>query len=191
MVTNLVEKGLANLYKAINSLKNMPRQGWVIEGVPKAFAEDVAQHSYEVTLTSLIISLDLKEKGYNINLEKVLVMALLHDLPEAFIGDIIKYMQKYIGRTKEIAEVDALKEFINIDYIVNIHKEYIEGKCLESIIVKISDLVATTIQAIRYYNIGYSGVRRILENTKEHALKLVKELLPDAEEIVVKIFNSL
>ncbi len=191
MVTDLVEKGLTNLYKAINSLKNMPRQGWVIEGVPKAFAEDVAQHSYEVTLTSLIISLDLKEKGYSIDLERVLAMALLHDLPEAFIGDIIKYMQKYIGKAKETAEIDALKEFINIDYIVNIHKEYIKEESLESIIVKISDLVATAVQATRYYNVGYSGVKRILENTKKSALGLVKKLLPDAEEIVMKIFNSL
>lgn len=188
---SLMKKSLTNLYKAINALKNMPRQGWVIEGVPRALAEDVAQHSYEVALTSLIISLNLREKGYVVDLEKILAMALLHDFPEAFIGDIIKYAQKYIGKAKEVAEVEALREFINIDYIIDVHKEYIEGKSLESIIVKISDLVATAAQAIRYYNVGYSEVQRILENTKKEALRLVKEMLPDAEEIVMKIFSSL
>ncbi len=187
----LEEKTLANLYKAINSLKNMPRQGWVIEGVPKAFAEDVAQHSYEVAVTTLVISLNLIEKGYSINLERALAMALLHDLPEAFIGDIIKYAQKYMGNMKEVAEIESLKEFVKIDYIIDVHREYIEGKSLESVIVKISDLVSTAVQASRYYNIGYHGVKRILENTRNNAIRLAEKMLPDAKDIIIKIFNNL
>ncbi len=185
------KENLKDLYKAINSLKNMPRQGWVIEGVPKAFAEDVAQHSYEVALTSLVITLDLRKKGIEIDLGKVLAMALLHDLPEAFVGDIIKYTQRYIGKLKEEAELQSLSEFIRMDYIIKIHSEYIKGISLEALIVKLSDLVATAVQASRYYNLGYKNVKRILDNTREKALKLVREKIPEAEEIVMNILNSI
>ena len=184
------EENIKALYKAIGSLKNIPRQGWVIEGVPKAIAEDVAQHSYEVALTSLIIALDLEKKGIQVDLGKLLSMALIHDLPEAFIGDIIKYMQKYIGRLKEEAEIQSLNEFIGVDYIVQIHSEYIKGENIEALIVKLSDLTATAVQAMRYYNLGYSNVKRILDNTREKALKLAREKIPEAEETIVKIFNS-
>jgi 5'-deoxynucleotidase YfbR-like HD superfamily hydrolase len=42
--------------KKIVSLKNLPRIGWLLEGVPQTFAENVAEHTFEVMIISYLIS---------------------------------------------------------------------------------------------------------------------------------------
>ncbi|MEM7110995.1 MAG: HD family hydrolase [Chloroflexota bacterium] len=66
-----------------NQLKRTARTGWVQRGV--ANAEDVAAHSFGVTFTALIL-VEWIERP--LNLERILMMATLHDLPEALTTDI-------------------------------------------------------------------------------------------------------
>ncbi len=61
----------------------MPRTGWLQRGVPQA--ENVAAHSYGVTLVALYL-LELIEPPLDV--AKVLAFAVLHDLPEAVTSDI-------------------------------------------------------------------------------------------------------
>jgi putative hydrolase of HD superfamily len=66
-----------------NQLKRTPRTGWVQRGVPNA--ENVAAHSFGVVYAILVLA-PLVEA--DINLERALAMAALHDLPEALTTDI-------------------------------------------------------------------------------------------------------
>ncbi len=66
-----------------NQLKRTVRTGWVQRGV--ADAEDVAAHSYGTAFIALVVA-ELIAKP--LNRESILVMALLHDLPESLTTDI-------------------------------------------------------------------------------------------------------
>ena len=66
-----------------NQLKRIPRTGWVQRGVPNA--ENVAAHSFGVVYAVLVLA---PLVGAEINLEKALAMATLHDLPEGLTTDI-------------------------------------------------------------------------------------------------------
>ena len=64
-------------------LKTIPRMGWLQRGV--ASAENVAAHAYSTAIIAMIL-LDKIEQP--VDRYKVLAMVLLHDLPEAIVGDI-------------------------------------------------------------------------------------------------------
>ena len=76
-------------------LKRMPRSGWVYSGIPLTEVESVADHSYMVSLVALILAMQEKQKGKQIDLEKVLIMALTHDLPESVSQDIDRRVRKF------------------------------------------------------------------------------------------------
>jgi len=179
-----------NLVKALGSLKNQARLGWLIEGIPKSIAEDVAQHSFEATMYALLIGYELEKKGENIRMDKLLSMTLLHDLAEAFVGDVVKYLKDRIGGLKEQVEFEAIKEQIKIDYIVNIYKEYVEDNSIEAKIVRLADLLATFIQAKRYYNQGYKHVERILINIYNNIIDMIRKDLPQVKDIVYEVIHS-
>ena len=179
-----------NLVKALGSLKNQTRLGWLIEGIPKSIAEDVAQHSFEATIYALIIGYELEKKGENIKKDKLLSMTLLHDLAEAFVGDVVKYLKDRIGGLKEQIEFEAIREQIKIDYIVNIYKEYIEGDSIEAKIARLADLLATYVQAKRYYNQGYKHVERILINIYNSIINIIRKDLPQAKDVIYEVIHS-
>ncbi len=73
---------IIRFFSKIRKLKEIERSGWVVSGVKKP--ESVADHSFGVALLVMLLG-----KNKNIDLEKALKMALIHDLGEAITGDII------------------------------------------------------------------------------------------------------
>lgn len=66
--------------EAVLALKRVRRAGWVRQGHPDA--ESVADHSFGVAMLCLL------NAPPELDREKLLIMALLHDLAEAVVGDI-------------------------------------------------------------------------------------------------------
>ncbi len=66
-----------------NNLKQMPRAGWLQRGLVQA--ENVAGHSFGTIFIALVMSEIIAQP---LSLEKVLAMAVLHDLPEGVTTDI-------------------------------------------------------------------------------------------------------
>lgn len=56
---------------------------------PQHFSESVAEHSFYVTYFATILVQLLKESGENIDSEKAMTIALIHDMEEMFSGDIL------------------------------------------------------------------------------------------------------
>jgi putative hydrolase of HD superfamily len=145
-------------------LKKMVRSGWLYSGVSKTDVESVADHSYMVSLLSLIIALSKQEKGENINLEKVLIMALLHDLPESVSQDIDRRIrkfspEKYDAFKKEL-DKNAFESLINnlpknmVDKLLPYYQELSEGKSQEAKIVIEADRLEILLQLQQYLQTG-------------------------------------
>lgn len=80
---------LAELFATLLRLKGMPRTGWVDRGIPGALAETVAEHSFQTALVAWMMALTHPERGLDAN--RVLKLALVHDIAEALSGDIPPY----------------------------------------------------------------------------------------------------
>ncbi|MEK6938492.1 MAG: HD family hydrolase [Nanoarchaeota archaeon] len=88
-------------------LKHVLRTGWVNKNVPNS--ESVADHIYGVAILALIVPLP---KGINRN--KLVQMALVHDVAESFHGDPVWEKGKYSDwdkhKIKDEKETLAVKE---------------------------------------------------------------------------------
>ncbi len=169
---------MSYISKALRGLLNVVRSGWMLRGVPPSIAESIAEHSFIAAL----ICLDLCTK---LNLDKtiidrIVVMALIHDLPEAFIGDIIRYSNAEVERIKKIIEVEVLERNIDNEYIKNLFKEYREQQSLESNIAKLCDYIATYIVGSIYKLQGFE-VSDIIENMYRNIIEISKRLNIDSK----------
>jgi putative hydrolase of HD superfamily len=91
-----------------NQLKRTARTGWAQRGI--ANPEDVAAHSYGVAFTALALAELVAPRP---DLAAVLVMALLHDLPEGLTSDIPTPAWRYLPRSeKKGAERRALEDIV-------------------------------------------------------------------------------
>lgn len=77
---------ILNFFIEIGKLKKMPRRGWVIRDIKNP--ESIAEHTFRVAIMAWILG-DRKKK--NFNMEKLIKMALIHDLCEVYAGDTTPY----------------------------------------------------------------------------------------------------
>jgi putative hydrolase of HD superfamily len=68
----------------IGALKEMKRRGWILRGVKNP--ESIADHTFRMAIAAWLLA---SEKGLNIN--RVIKMALVHDLCEVYAGDSTPY----------------------------------------------------------------------------------------------------
>jgi len=72
--------------EALDPLGDLPRTGWVVRGVVPA--ETIASHTCAVAILVAMICDELRATGIEVNGERALRMALVHDAPEAKTGDV-------------------------------------------------------------------------------------------------------
>ncbi len=70
--------------KNVGKSKRLLRTGWVREKVKDP--ESVAEHSFRVSVLAMVLTDKL---GYDLDKNKLIKMALLHDLGEVITGDIV------------------------------------------------------------------------------------------------------
>src|SRR5215212_2564447 len=91
-----VAEALLGLAQFASKLKSVPRTGWLDRGVPRLHVESVADHSLGVALLAWGCALQRRAEGVAIDPERVLMLAILHDLAEAETGDLPPYDQAAI-----------------------------------------------------------------------------------------------
>ena len=146
---------LFDFFYLASELKRIPRTGWKNK-VGIEHPESVADHSYGAALMAMIFS-DI----HNLDTEKILKMALLHDLAESITGD---FMPGEISpENKRTAENEAMQEIlaklpenIAIKY-QSIWDEYIRADTTESVLLHDIDKLEMAIQAMKYSSEGFSN----------------------------------
>ncbi len=149
------------------NLKKIQRQGWM-DKLSITNPESVSDHSYSMAIMCMVIS-DMQ----NLNSEKILKMALLHDLAESQIGDftpdqIDKEKKKKIENIAFEKITKCLPKQIKINYL-EIWKDYQENISEESKIVHQIDKLEMVLQAKRYQKEGYDKetLQQFFDSAKE------------------------
>ncbi|MBK5112717.1 MAG: HD family hydrolase [Candidatus Heimdallarchaeota archaeon] len=160
----MVETILSFLQEALR-LKKMVRSGWIYSGVSKSDTESVADHSYMITLLSLVLALNEKEAGNEINIEKILVMAILHDLPESVSQDLDRRIRKFSPKKYDEFKTDldtaGIKQLLSDlpekigNYLLETYKELQQKTTKEARIIMEADRLETILQMNDYIQRGY------------------------------------
>ena len=101
METNAPDTDIRNiisLYKTASCLKDLPRQGFLLEGFPLRASDSVACHSFCVAVGSYLVADALKARGFVLDSDRVLGMAVFHDLGESATGEIATGVKLWIDR---------------------------------------------------------------------------------------------
>lgn len=143
------DSALALLLRA-NQLKLVPRTGWAMRGV--ADAESVSDHSFGVAFMALVLAQLIEQ---TVDVEKLLTMALIHDLPEAVLSDIPSPASRHLPPTaKAAAEGEVLQAllagFPPGEQWKDWWREYEEGGSIEGNLVRDADRLDMLLQAYVY-----------------------------------------
>lgn len=133
-----------------NQLKRTPRTGWVQRGVPSA--ENVAAHSFGVVYAILVLAPLVQA---DINLERALAMAALHDLPESLTTDIPTPAWRFLpDGIKTAVERASMQEMLGgtavelqfMDWWEELHA----NQTAEALLVHDADKIDMFLQALMY-----------------------------------------
>lgn len=157
-------------FDSIIDLKEIPRQGW-IEHLGITNPESVADHSFSMTMMTMVLS-DFE----NLDTEKVVRIALLHDLAEAKIGDVTPKMMSKTKKSKLEQKaittiLDSLPKKTSNKY-KKLWKEYQRNSSKESRLVHDVDKLEMAFQAFRYSKLV--SVRKNVNTFFESAKKEIK-----------------
>lgn len=147
----------------VGKLKVLPRTGWLLRGL-QADAESIAEHCFRMALLSMVIADLLVQEGQSVNVEKVMRIALLHDVAEAKISDIPYPAMTYIPEDiKEAGEREAIRDLTKGfgalgETYTALWREFEESSTLEGRIVRAADKLELMIQAYEYQKIGYQSL---------------------------------
>ncbi len=162
---------------AMDPLSDLPRTGWLLRGVRPC--ESIADHSFGVALLVMRLIDATRAEGTGVDGERALRMALLHDAPEARLGDIPSPV-KSEAFDRALGEVERaiVASMWGADECALL-EELERGTTLESRIVRVADKAHMLAKAIAYERAG----RRGLEGFWERASTFDPRGIPAADAL--------
>ena len=146
-------------------LKDLKRTGWALAGVQDSNGESVASHAWGTAHISLLLAECFKSNGKEVDLARVLTMAIVHDLPEALISDIPKTALQLGGESMKRGKQDAERKALGImmkplgmtgDRIQSAWEEFNAPDSIEAQIVRASDTFDMLVHALAMERNGVS-----------------------------------
>jgi len=178
-------KEMIKFCKIVGKLKKTKRTGWITRiGIKDP--ESVADHTFRTAVLAMLVA-DLK----GMDTEKMMRMALLHDVGEAIIGDWDAIKTELEGRLeeKQRKENEALHEILSLlpkeikDKYAKLWEEIVKRETPESKLLKELDKLEFLIQAAEYEKEGYDkeklefSWKNEKKNIKDSDLVKIVELL--------------
>jgi len=148
---------LLDLFFEAGNLKRLKRTGWLLRGVP--VPESIADHSFRTALITMFLGDELRRGGVEIDVERAVKIALIHDLGEARITDIPLPAQRYFDKVE--GERRALLEMLGEDGMggyLRLFDEYENESTPEGRLVRFADRLEMLIQAIEYEESGFRNL---------------------------------
>jgi putative hydrolases of HD superfamily len=154
----------------LQRLKRLDRTGWVLRGLPPG-AESVASHTYGVALTAMMLADECAARGVEVDVERVLRIALLHDLAETRTGDMPRTVADYYGagvrkRAERAAFDDIVRGTRAASAYGELHADYEERASVEARLVKAADVIDLLAQALMFERAGARGLGEFWEGAE-------------------------
>ena len=176
----------------LQRLKRLERTGWTLKGLPNG-TESVASHSFGVCVTAMMLADEVKARGLEVNCERVLRMALLHDWAETRVGDMPKTAIGYFGaEARKRAETSALADVVagvgsSESEYQELYKDYEERVSLEARLVKAADVIDLLVEAYALERSGARGLDEFWQVAQQPDFKLPQV----ADQVVSEVLQSL
>jgi putative hydrolase of HD superfamily len=162
----------------LQRLKRLDRTGWVLRGLPPG-AESVAAHSYGVALTAMLLADECAARGIEVDVGRVVRIALLHDLQETRTGDMPRTVAEYYGaETRRAAERAAFDDVMrgagerHAARYAELHEDYESRASVEARLVKAADVIDLLAQALAFERGGARGLGEFWEGAEERDFRL-------------------
>ena len=174
-----MENNIAKFLYEMGQLKRVKRSGWWIAGVKDP--ESVAEHLFRTVVIAYILA-----QLEGVNQEKVVTMALFHDISEARTNDAHRIVRRYADwenvDKKTINEQSKRLPDGMAKQMITLFEEFEEEVSLEAKVVRDADLLECIVQAREYQALGYTDVVDWIFNAQgalktESAKKIASECL--------------
>jgi putative hydrolase of HD superfamily len=177
-------------------MKTIPRSGWLSHSVSLQDVESVADHTFSTSVLSMLLA-DLEaQRGVRINVEKVLRMAILHDLAESLTFDISRAYLEYMGTKgesmkREIEEsawehvVEGVKEPALARKYASTHSQYTANETQEAKIVHAADSLDILLQVVSYLRMGYPPA--LLSDLWRERIRMGRKAAVPSARIILKL----
>jgi putative hydrolases of HD superfamily len=174
---------LVNLFVETSTLKRLLRTGWAMRGVPHV--ESVADHSFGVAFMALFLAQALNGEAPSgdggasaadrpaLDVEKVLIMALLHDLAEVRLTDLpataVRLIPKEVkSRAEALAMADLLAPLPETAHLGALWQEFEDQTSPEGKLVRDADKLEMMVQCLRYEQAGSNGLGEFWQAMDRH-----------------------
>ncbi|MEA1969776.1 MAG: HD domain-containing protein [Thermodesulfobacteriota bacterium] len=138
---------IAELFFEAKTLKELPRSGYQFLGSGK---ESVAEHSFMVSFICLTIS----RMEPDLDAEKLISMALIHDLPEARTGDLNYVQKKYVRAREDKAIADMTEGLTFGREFAELMEEFNRGETREARLANDADQLSFILELKKLMDTG-------------------------------------
>ena len=174
---------ITSTYFEFVHLKQLYRRGWLARGIPPERCESVAEHSFGMAVTAMILADTLFPELETL---KILRMVLIHDFGEIYAGDTIPGDQITAGQ-KHRAERESLAQIFsqlpNGEEYISLWEEFENGISPEARFVRQIDKLEMALQASVYEHQGQPNLAEFFQSA-ESALSS-----PEIRSIFVELEN--
>ncbi|MBR2709437.1 HD domain-containing protein [Candidatus Saccharibacteria bacterium] len=183
------EKAL-RFYLLAAQLKDRIRSGWDDEhwNISKERRESIAEHIYGACILAIAIDSEYKT---DVNIEKVIMMLVLHELGEVEIGDITPYDGISLAEKTKIEQAAIermLKGLVKEKEYCDLLLEFNERKTKEAVFAYHCDKLEANIQAKIYQDAGHQHPLDDQEGNVVIKDKHVQQMIKEGAETVFDIW---
>ncbi len=197
-ITNLLQ-----FYLLATELKDKIRSGWKVWNIDRERVESVAEHIYGTCILAIAIDSEFK---MDIDIYKVIMMIVLHEIEEVKIGDLTPFDKVTKQEKRELGR-QAVEEILSnlnkkVQYIELI-EEFENMETREAVFAKMCDKLEANIQCKIYceencidinneknaYLLKDERIQRMLENGEKTVADLFVE--NDRHTYTEKVFEDI
>jgi len=138
---------ILNCLCEISALTNFPRIGWILAGVKDP--ESVSDHCFE---TAILVYMLSKKIDYDLDLGKMLTMALFHEIGETRLTDLPRRAKPYVKSFKKDAEREILFDVMGSfsDDLFAVLDEFEKKQTMEAKLVEAAEELQIVFRSLIY-----------------------------------------